>query len=108
HTLCRSLQPPQLSSAPFPYTTLFRSISAAADLDGAKAGVADAQAQLTSAQADQTYWSAEIKREQQLFDKGVVSRQELDQERSQRSEEHTLNSSHRTISYAVFCSKKKH
>src|SRR5207248_9541005 len=25
----------------------------------------------------------------------------------QRSEEHTLNSSHRTISYAVFCLKKK-
>src|SRR5207248_11282682 len=27
--------------------------------------------------------------------------------RTKRSEEHTLNSSHRTISYAVFCLKKK-
>src|SRR5437867_7150686 len=27
--------------------------------------------------------------------------------RARRSEEHTLNSSHRTISYAVFCLKKK-
>ena len=32
---------------------------------------------------------------------------ELREEFAQRSEEHSLNSSHITISYAVFCLKKK-
>src|SRR5438067_2979932 len=64
----------------FPYTTLFRSVSAVADF-----GIGVKQA------------------EGGVGNGGIRSRSLV----SWRSEEHSLNSSHVSISYAVFCLKKK-
>src|SRR5256885_11038097 len=71
-------RPPR--STLFPYTTLFRSAHQVADVEDERLGVAA------------------------LHLLAVHPGPELE---SVRSEEHTLNSSHLVISYAVFCLKKK-
>src|SRR3712207_8548867 len=87
-------RPPR--STLFPYTTLFRSIEISAPYS-----------------PDTKRWVIRV-----ILDKGwgiVIETQEIgwgcdDIEIrcfSLRSEEHTLNSSHANISYAVFCLKKK-
>src|SRR5256885_12104200 len=77
-------RPPR--STLFPYTTLFRSVEA--DVEGlpARAGVV----------ASLSLGQPPLGSLQLLFPPG-----------RDRSEEHTLNSSHLVISYAVFCLKKK-
>src|SRR3712207_9451828 len=82
-------RPPR--STLFPYTTLFRSLSVAArgglvQFNAGKDSGTDAQAR-HHAVAERPY----------LHDRRL----------ERRSEEHTLNSSHANISYAVFCLKKK-
>jgi RND family efflux transporter MFP subunit len=57
--------------------------SAQADLDGAQTGAADAQAQLAAALADQTYWSAQIRRSRELLSGGAISQQEFQQDQAQ-------------------------
>src|SRR2546430_4308159 len=73
-------RPPR--STLFPYTTLFRS-----------AAVIDER-------VEQHFLRIEIE-----VVGGLVEQQRV--RRPERSEEHTLNSSHSQISYAVFCLKKK-
>jgi RND family efflux transporter MFP subunit len=57
--------------------------SAQADLEGAQTGVEDAQAQLSAARADQTYWSAQIRRSRELLSGGAISQQEFQQDQAQ-------------------------
>src|SRR2546430_13692416 len=79
-------RPPR--STLFPYTTLFRSLGL--DLRGGSHLILQVQVQdAVKAEADQT-----IERLKEELSKA-------------RSEEHTSNSSHSQISYAVFCLQKK-
>src|SRR3712207_8481859 len=86
-------RPPR--STLFPYTTLFRS--------GATVQLERWQAQLT-----RTLLQLEADHE---FRARVSHRDQIDRQwyrrKALRSEEHTSNSSHANISYAVFCLKKK-
>src|SRR5438094_5937650 len=86
------LQPPP-SSTLFPYTTLFRS-----DLQGAEAHVADMERHcrilLAALAADQAFDLVGVHG-------GGFCHAHADRKSTR------LNSSHRTISYAVFCLKKK-
>src|SRR3712207_7883710 len=95
-------RPPR--STLFPYTTLFRSLSPARDVGGVH---------------DEKGYSAEVVtvkvREQDGVDEQWVHPETLHRDErggttvdeQVRSEEHTSNSSHANISYAVFCLKKK-
>src|SRR5258707_11033256 len=89
-------RPPR--STLFPYTTLFRSLDAsfAALSDANRRGVLE---QLGRADASITDLAEKFHMTLTGMKKhvGVL----------ERSEEHTLNSSHANISYAVFCLKKK-
>src|SRR2546427_1293025 len=80
-------RPPR--STLFPYTTLFRSFTGARCLPK---GPWSRSARMTSS-ATSTW--------------GNASMLEVEGLHARRSEEHTLNSSHSQISYAVFCLKKK-
>src|SRR5207247_10839749 len=82
-------RPPSMHAL-FPYTTLFRSIDAEFSLTG---GVD------VSADVDFTNLSLSVA--------ATVNEQLNTTLDFQRSEEHTSNSSHEWISYAVFCLKKK-
>src|SRR5688572_32616287 len=76
-------RPPR--STLFPYTTLFRSVLA--DEAGQRSQVI-------------TFWETHEAEAEARAARGAM-RDQI------RSEEHTLNSSHSQISYAVFCLKKK-
>src|SRR5437764_8210571 len=77
----------------FPYTTLFRSIEALSYLLDVR---------------DQDDLRETIRQPpQQPHDVQAPRLVERAEDLVQRSEEHRLNSSHRCISYAVFCLKKK-
>src|SRR5437879_11418172 len=81
----------------FPYTTLFRSDAAKASFDSNAAGLANAKANLqlaTTALNDCSLRSPL---------RGWVVEREVEIDRKSTR----LNSSHRCISYAVFCLKKK-
>ncbi len=52
-------------------------LSAEANLRMEQASVVDAQSQVTAAEADRDYWVQELNRSKQLFDKGAISRDEL-------------------------------
>src|SRR5207245_10043053 len=106
-TLFSSRLPPAAPSTPFPSTTLFRS---------ALHGSLDITTQTVNAPAAwQLGWNGTgfgvavidsgiaLKHDLTRTD-GVISRVVLERD---RSEEHTLNSSHGSSSYAVFCLKKK-
>src|SRR5690349_24010741 len=80
-------RPPR--STLFPYTTLFRSASQAT----------------SSALPPTSSWRAGLAAIASTNE--GVRRSGVSQIASRRSEEHTLNSSHVEISYAVFCLKKK-
>src|SRR3712207_8646953 len=86
-------RPPR--STLFPYTTLFRSLVARV---GAQAGQGGGQA------ADRRGVGAAVVVH---HDDQARARRDRDVVERLRSEEHTLNSSHANISYAVFCLKKK-
>src|SRR5256885_5483689 len=77
-------RPPR--STLFPYTTLFRSETRIFE---------DAPPQPCAGAAHERRFTLLVRRLQRQF------------ELRERSEEHTLNSSHLVISYAVFCLKKK-
>src|SRR5438445_7164895 len=81
------LRPPR--STLFPYTTLFRSRSLAQCPLGVRVDIQRSLPPLPPARLDVkiSVWPS--------------------RDRAGRSEEHTLNSSHANISYAVFCLKKK-
>src|SRR5207245_7131716 len=96
--------PPSLTSCPsppqpplFPYTTLFRSLSAAG-LRAIAAG--NVGLPLTTAVLERPRYDA-LAVELSSFQLHWSSALGF------RSEEHTSNSSHGSISYAVFCLKKK-
>src|SRR5207248_11795483 len=80
-------RPPR--STLFPYTTLFRSLLGGADFGG---GVWELFA--TGPRAE---------KQRKLIEKAIAPVWEANQDRKSTR----LNSSHRTISYAVFCLKKK-
>src|SRR3712207_8870991 len=91
-------RPPR--STLLPYTTLSRS---------------DPSLQLPARRAPDRRADAKARRHRRSVDGGEHARLPLryrdelgmDGEGDERSEEHTLNSSHANISYAVFCLKKK-
>ena len=56
---------------------------AEADLQATESMKADAQAQISGAGADATYWSSEIERETKLLNAGAVTREEYQRELSQ-------------------------
>src|SRR2546422_6407014 len=87
-------RPPR--STLFPYTTLFRSLDGPVALEvlhvhGGRLAVAGVQARV----------------EPQVADDEIDATAPVAREVAGRSEEHSLNSSHGYISYAVFCLKKK-
>src|SRR5690606_41179132 len=93
---CLSQHPP--SSPPFPYTTLFRSDCLAHDTGAGHPECPQRLAMVVETlrrglPALEWHGAPRATRGQLL--------------RAHRSEEHTLNSSHVKISYAVFCLKKK-
>src|SRR5438552_14783035 len=87
------LRPPR--STLFPYTTLFRS-------QDWKAAVDVLEAFRTTFPKNKLQLEATKQIAYAYRQNG-----ELSHAASERSEEHTLNSSHQIISYAVFCLKKK-
>src|SRR5687768_17752696 len=94
-------RPPR--STLFPYTTLFRSESkkdAKVDMKPVRNAVAALRA---AGEAYEKAYAALPK----VSTAQLVGRKELQQLNRLRSEEHSLNSSHGYISYAVFCLKKK-
>ena len=58
-------------------------VAAASDVESAQSGVEDADAQRTAAQADQTYWRAQINRSEALVKAGAISQQEYQQDKAQ-------------------------
>src|SRR5699024_12758599 len=96
HTICIVLRSPL-----FPYTPLFRSrVERAADEPG-RTGVVGEQVAGLDVRADTVdRYAVEIGDE--LLGSGIERRGHGDP----RSEEHSLNSSHVSTSYAVFCLKK--
>src|SRR3712207_8183252 len=92
-------RPPR--STLFPYTTLFRSTPNKARL-GANAilGVSLAAARAAAAEAGLPMWRYLGGEAAHVLPGPMMNV-------LNRSEEHTLNSSHANISYAVFCLKKK-
>src|SRR3712207_8291366 len=91
-------RPPR--STLFPYTTLFRSLVTGLErVDRFVLGRVVLEDPLQVGQE---------RDEEQVADEDRDADEPLDHdERGRRSEEHTLNSSHANISYAVFCLKKK-
>src|SRR5256885_7275380 len=84
-------RPPR--STLFPYTTLFRSL---------RVGRADVRPHRGNPGAlDQDVRLLEV------ADRAIERKHAAALDEERRSEEHTLNSSHLVISYAVFCLKKK-
>lgn len=51
-------------------------------VDSAKQMVGQAEQELSKSEADLSYWDAEFRREQQLLEKGAISREEYDSERA--------------------------
>src|SRR3712207_6930754 len=97
-------RPPR--STLFPYTTLFRS------RERSKAFRADPRVQEAFAESgveDLNNPTLEPGEDyaKLLADASAFEDYDLEPARTKRSEEHTLNSSHANISYAVFCLKKK-
>src|SRR2546430_3734926 len=88
-------RPPR--STLFPYTTLFRSAAQLA-IDAAR---------LVTLRADDHEPAGRVVIASQLLDALGREIGALHDLPERRSEEHTLNSSHSQISYAVFCLKKK-
>src|SRR5690606_41220136 len=103
HVRCTVLPltlPARQSSTLFPYTTVFRSIEAA----GGKA--IWVQADVSDPKAVSRLFDA-CEKEFGGVDVAVANAGIMHLGAFSRSEEHTLNSSHVKISYAVFCLKKK-
>src|SRR2546430_12173709 len=95
-------RPPR--STLFPYTTLFRSHLAQIDRDDRSPRVvADAQAEVHGREEG----PLGVLEVAQCARAHAISRVGQSLFYHVRSEEHTLNSSHSQISYAVFCLKKK-
>src|SRR5258708_15458138 len=86
-------RPPR--STLFPYTTLFRSLTASRCSTSPRS-----ECEFTSVIVTSTIWPINLAE----FGPPLKLTMRL---HSVRSEEHTLNSSHQIISYAVFCLKKK-
>src|SRR5690625_7106085 len=82
----------------FPYTTLFRSQSKVSELKNHN----DSLLQDKKALDEKSKQQPIVER----IDISITNQEELRLDRL-RSEEHTSNSSHVAISYAVFCLKKK-
>src|SRR6266542_4013192 len=74
-----------------------------ADLSAARYAIAQMEKELAMVDAELTYSRSLIARTERLFNTGAVSRQEYERDRKSTR----LNSSHGSISYAVFCLKKK-
>jgi RND family efflux transporter MFP subunit len=55
---------------------------ASREQEAAQAGLTDAESNVSAAQADLDYWTAEIAREEKLFQAGAVSREEYDREKA--------------------------
>src|SRR5207248_10501301 len=95
--LCSSLHPPPPPSPPFPYTTLFRSDSARGALDQLPEFRPDLVVlDIKMPEIDGLEVLRRIKRIDPTIEVVMIDRKST-----------RLNSSHRTISYAVFCLKKK-
>src|SRR5690348_18046444 len=86
------------SSTLFPYTTLFRSRFAGDGADASRAVGADDRGLERLERAEQARGAGLLRREAKL---------EPDDEREGDRKSTRLNSSHPSISYAVFCLKKK-
>src|SRR2546430_10097550 len=84
-------RPPR--STLFPYTTLFRSTTL--------------EPELLVAGNDAAVWKAWAAQQPRAWQTAKATVDAADPAGRARSEEHTLNSSHSQISYAVFCLKKK-
>src|SRR5207248_8656765 len=103
------LSPPPLPSGPslFPYTTLFRSgrgLAFVPAADGTEVAVISLLGKLFLAPALSPFEIVEELVEQAAARTPViVVDMHAEATSEKRSEEHTSNSSHRTISYAVFC-----
>src|SRR3712207_7567198 len=93
-------RPPR--STLFPYTTLFRSGADGHHPDRVDVALAAEQQRVPVARVDEGEPAQAVERD--AGGHGVLALLE----HVARSEEHTLNSSHANISYAVFCLKKKH
>src|SRR5437867_7758905 len=95
------LRPPP-SSTLFPYTTLFRSSLVTAEVD-----VTVIRSWLGHASLDTTniYARANVEAKRKALEKVDGAARSSKPPRDRKSTR--LNSSHRTISYAVFCLKKK-
>src|SRR3712207_8498036 len=94
-------RPPR--STLFPYTTLFRSMPHAV-------GEGQQQAVVRHPRVAQRTSHAEAQTVAHQYEGDIIQRVRValaQLVRPYRSEEHTLNSSHANISYAVFCLKKK-
>src|SRR3712207_7871961 len=87
-------RPPR--STLFPYTTLFRSA------EQQRAGDGELPDRAAAPDGDGVAGAYVA-----VLGGHVAGREDVSQEEHLRSEEHTLNSSHANISYAVFCLKKK-
>src|SRR5207248_8527048 len=108
HSCLSPPRPPRPPPPPFPYTTLFRSPDGqlvplalggrARDYTGARAVVPLGVGLIgTAAQEGRALWTADFR-----SDERFTTSPKIRDRKSTR-----LNSSHRTISYAVFCLKKK-
>src|SRR5437764_6258161 len=74
-----------------------------------EATVSSQEASRMAQEANMRYAKISLERAQKLHDAGVISKQELDNAQTAYEDRKStrLNSSHRCISYAVFCLKKK-
>src|SRR5207244_13624874 len=96
------------SLPPSPYTTLFRSTVYQAALDNAASEQSARMVAMRNATDNATeliedYTLAANKARQGRITKEMLEIASGAEALSKRSEEHTLNSSHQIISYAVFC-----
>src|SRR3712207_7934648 len=91
-------RPPR--STLFPYTTLFRSRGRETEMPALLTNTSTAPAHSSAVATADAH-------ELSLVTSSSTKRAIGEYAASRRSEEHTLNSSHANISYAVFCLKKK-
>src|SRR5438876_6114409 len=91
----------------FPYTTLFRSLrrQIAAEVDAALLDLGSAAAQQLVAREELRLAESELSQARERFKAGVAGN--IDVITAQDRKSTRLNSSHPSISYAVFCLKKK-
>src|SRR5699024_11734307 len=103
---CRPRPPPPRSTL-FPYTTLFRSTGRAEHTEGTAREVLQTTAQIAKdptlvSDAQQRVREEQITPERAVWEAAGAVASQFEDRKSTR-----LNSSHVSISYAVFCLKKK-